>query len=231
MARSRIRDGRRGEARLPAVVAVLVAMALQSLLPSRLVLGPRLVVPALELLLLLPLVAVNPVRMTRQTRWSRPVALVLALFLVAANTTVLVLLVQALLDGKAKDPGTLLIASMQVWLTNVIAYGLVYWELDRGGPVPRTQAARDELPAADFRFPQDEDHDAIVEVARGSSDKHDWVPTLVDYLYVSVTNSSAFSPTDTMPLSTRVKALMALESTSSLVLSLLVVSRAVSLLQ
>ncbi len=231
MPRSTPREGRRGEARLPAVVAVLVAIALQSLLPSRLVLGPRLVVPALELLLLIPLVVVNPLRLTRQTRWSRPVALTLALFIVAANTTVLVLLVQALLDGEAKDPSALLIASMQVWLTNVIAYGLVFWELDRGGPVPRTQAPRKELPSADFRFPQDEDHDAIEEVARGSSDRDDWVPTLVDYLYVSVTNSSAFSPTDTMPLSSRVKALMALESTSSLVLSLLVVSRAVSLLQ
>ncbi len=70
-----------------------------------------------------------------------------------------------------------------------------------------------------------------MEVAAGSSEQADWVPTLVDYLYVSVTNSSAFSPTDTMPLSSRAKVLMALESTSSLVLSLLVVSRAVSVLQ
>ncbi|MEO6205960.1 MAG: hypothetical protein ABIO67_11355, partial [Mycobacteriales bacterium] len=223
MPRSTLRQGRRGEARLPAVVAVLVAIALQALLPSSLLVGPRLAIPALELLLLVPLVLVNPVRLTRQTRWSRPVAVALALLLVVANTAVLVLLVQALVDGKATDPGTLLIASLQVWLTNVIAYGLLFCEIDRGGPVPRTQAPRKELPNADFRFPQDEDHDAIEEVARGSSDKHDWVPTLADYLYVSVTNSSAFSPTDTMPLSTRVKALMALESTSSLVLSLLVV--------
>ena len=118
-----------------------------------------------------------------------------------------------------------------MWVTNVIAYGLIYWELDRGGPVPRTQRPREDLPPADFRFPQDEDHDAIVEVARGSSAKSDWVPTLVDYLYMSVTNSSAFSPTDTMPLSSRTKVLMALQSTSALVLSLLVVSRAVSILK
>ena len=95
----------------------------------------------------------------------------------------------------------------------------------------RTQRVRTELPRADFRFPQDEDHDAIDEVAAGSSAKTDWVPVLVVYLYVSVTNSSAFSPTDTMPLLSRTKLLMALQSMSALVLSLLVVARAVSALE
>jgi hypothetical protein len=231
MPRSDLRTDRRGEVRLPAVVAVLVAIALQSLLPSRLVLGPRLAVPALELALLIPLVLVNPVRMARQSPWSRAIALGLSLLIVVANAVVLVALVQALVDGKAKDGTELLLAALQVWLTNVIAYGLVFWELDRGGPVARVHAARKDFPNADFRFPQDEDHDAIIEVAAGSSHKHDWVPTLVDYLYVSLTNSSAFSPTDTMPLSSRVKILMAIESSSALVLSLLVVSRAVSQLQ
>lgn len=231
MTRKPLRPERRGEARLPAVVAVLLAIALQAALPNRLVLGPRLVLPALELLLLVPLIVVNPVRMTRDTRWSRPMSLVLALLIALANTFVLILLVKALVDGGVKDGKQLLVAALQVWMTNVIAYGLVYWELDRGGPVRRTQEARKDLPAADFRFTQDEDHDAIVEVAAGSSAKSDWVPTLVDYLYMSVTNSSAFSPTDTMPLSTRTKALMTLQSTSALVLSLLVISRGVSVLQ
>lgn len=230
MSRQQLRQDRRGEVRLPAILAVLVAIALQSLLPNRVVFGPRLVVPALELLLLIPLVIVNPFRMNRQTAWSRPVALTLVGLIAVANGVVLGLLVQALLDGSTKEASPLLVAALQVWLTNVIAYGLIYWELDRGGPVPRTLAPREELPNADFRFPQDEDHDAIVEVANGSSQVHDWVPTLIDYLYVSVTNSSAFSPTDTMPLSSRVKVLMAVQSTSALVLSLLVVSRAVSAL-
>jgi len=96
--------------------------------------------------------------------------------------------------------------------------------------VARTQQDREELPPADFRFSQDENDDAIVEVARGSSGKSDWVPALVDYLYVSVTNSTAFSPTDTMPLSSRAKLLMAAESVSALVLSILVIARAVSAL-
>ena len=222
---------RRGEARLPAVLAVLVAVVLQAALPNRLLLGPRLALPVLELLLLVPLVAVNPVRMTKQTRWSRPVSLVLVLLIALTNTLVLVLLVRALVDGSVSDGRQLLLAALQVWLTNVIAYGLVYWELDRGGPVPRTQCVRDKLPKADFRFPQDEDHDTVVEVAKGSSAGSDWIPTLVDYLYMSVTNSSAFSPTDTMPLSSRTKVLMALQSTSALVLSLLVISRGVSVLK
>jgi hypothetical protein len=96
--------------------------------------------------------------------------------------------------------------------------------------VRRTQADRDDLPPADFRFPQDEDHDAITEVAARSSLKSGWAPGFIDYLYVSVTNSSAFSPTDTMPLSPRAKLLMAAESVSAIVLSVLVIARGVSLI-
>jgi uncharacterized membrane protein len=147
---------------------VLTAIVLQSALPNRLLVGPRLALPALELLLLIALVAVNPVRMTRNTQWSRQAALGLSLLIVAANLAVLVLLVNALLDGTAKDAKQLLLAALQVWLTNVLAYGLVFWELDRGGPVTRTQAEREDLPHADFRFPQDEDHDAILEVAKAA---------------------------------------------------------------
>jgi hypothetical protein len=210
---------------------VLVAIGLQAALPHRLVLGPRLLLPALEMLLLLPLIAVNPVRMTRETRWSRAVSLALVLVILCANATELGLLVNALTGGKASDGKQLLLAALEVWLTNVIAFGLVFWELDRGGPVSRTQRKREELPPADFRFPQDEDHDASPEVAVGSSAKSDWVPVLTDYLYVSVTNSSAFSPTDTMPLLSRTKILMAVQSMSALVLSLLVVAHAVGALE
>jgi hypothetical protein len=224
-------SGRRGEARLPAVLAVLVAVGLQAALPNRLVLGPRLLLPVLELLLLVPLVAINPVRMTRETRLSRGVSLALVLLILGANATELALLVNALAEGKASDGKQLLLAALLVWLTNVIAFGLAFWELDRGGPVSRTQRERKDLPSADFRFPQDEDHDASPEVARGSSAKSDWVPVLTDYLYISVTNSSAFSPTDTMPLRSRTKMLMAAQSMSALVLSLLVVAHAVGALE
>ena len=80
----------------------------------------------------------------------------------------------------------LLIAAGQVWLTNVIVYGLAFWELDRGGPVARTHLPRHELAQADFRFPQDEDHDTVDEVRVGSSKVSDWVPAIVDYMYVSL---------------------------------------------
>jgi hypothetical protein len=80
---------------------------------------------------------------------------------------------------------------------------------------------------ADWRFSQDENHDTVREVAAGSSKRSDWRPKFIDYLYVSLTNSSAFSPTDTMPLTGRAKALMGLEASAALLTSLLVVARAV----
>ena len=220
-----------GEVRLPAALAVLVAISLYAALPAALVLGPRLAVPVLEAALFLPLVAANPRRLTRDNRWLRRVSISLVLLIAATNAASLVLLVRALVSGAAEDGPGLLLAAGQVWLTNVLVFALAYWELDRGGPVKRTQTARPGLPAADFRFPQDEDHDAINEVAARSAAKSGWVPGFVDYLYVSVTNSSAFSPTDTMPLSPRAKMLMALESVSALMLSVLVIARGVSLLK
>ena len=220
-----------GEVRLPAALAVLVAISLYAALPEGLVLGPRLAVPVLEAALFLPLVAANPRRLTRDNRWLRRVSISLVLLIAATNAASLVLLVRALVSGAAEDGPGLLLAAGQVWLTNVLVFALAYWELDRGGPVKRTQTARPGLPAADFRFPQDEDHDAINEVAARSAAKSGWVPGFVDYLYVSVTNSSAFSPTDTMPLSPRAKTLMAVESVSALMLSVLVIARGVSLLK
>jgi hypothetical protein len=103
MARGTPEVDRRGEARLPAVVAVVVAIVLQAALPNRLLIGPRLALPALELLLLVPLIAVNPVRMTRETRWSRTSSVALVLLIALANTIILGLLVNALVNGKASD--------------------------------------------------------------------------------------------------------------------------------
>ncbi len=220
-----------GEARYAALAAVLVAIALYALLPSPLFFGPRFVVPGLELLLLVPLLIGNPRRMTRQTAPLRWVSLGLVALIALTNVVALVLLIDQLVSGGTKQGGQLLLGAAQVWLTNIIAFGLLFWELDRGGPVVRTQMPRGKLPPADFRFPQDEDHDAIDEVAARSSAKSDWSPGFLDYLYVSVTNSSAFSPTDTMPLSHRAKLLMSVESISALMLSVLVIARGVSLLK
>jgi hypothetical protein len=221
-----------GEPRLPATLGVLVAIALYALLPNKLLVGPRFVVPVLELLLFIPLVAANPRRMTRANRTLRRLAIALVLLIAASNAVSEILLIRQLVVGHDKnDAPTLLLAAGQVWLTNVLVFALAYWELDRGGPVSRTQIARPRLPIADFRFPQDEDHDTVYEVAKGSSQKSGWLPSFLDYLYVSVTNSSAFSPTDTMPLSPRAKMLMAVESVSALVLSVLVISYGVGQLK
>jgi uncharacterized membrane protein len=237
MAKSRAEAGtrhprheRRGEPRLPAVAATLVAVALYLVLPQQLLIAPRYLLPALELLLLVPLVAINPRRLTRQTRSFRVLSLTLVLVIAASNLTALAILVHDLVHAGVKDGRSLLVAALQVWLTNIIAFGLAYWELDRGGPVARTQSPRADLPLADFRFSQDENADTVQEVADGASATSDWVPTLVDYLYISVTNSTAFSPTDTMPLSSRAKLLMSVESISALITSLLVIARAVSIL-
>jgi hypothetical protein len=223
--------GRAGEPRLPAACAVVVAGALYAALPNTLLIAPRFVVPALELALFVPLVAVNPRRMVRENRVLRRLSIALVLVIAAANAVALILVLIELVSGQASHGKQLLLAAGQVWLTNIIIFALAFWELDRGGPVRRTQAQNRALPAADFRFPQDEDHDAIGEVAARSSAKSGWTPGFIDYLYISVTNSSAFSPTDTMPLSPRAKLLMAAESVSAIVLSVLVISRGVSLLK
>jgi hypothetical protein len=228
---NRVRQERRGEARLPAALAVLTAIALYALLPETLLPLPRLLIPALGVLLLVALVVVNPKRLTRQTRFSRVVSLGLVALIGLANAVALVELLGALLASQVQDGRSLLIAALQVWLTNIIVFGLAFWELDRGGPVARTQQRRDQLPRADFRFSQDENDDAISEVAAGSSKRSGWVPALHDYLYVSLTNSTAFSPTDTMPLTGRAKLLMGVECTSALVVSVLVIARGVGILQ
>ena len=231
MTKSSVRPERRGEARLPAVVAVLAAIALYALLPETLLVLPRLLIPALGVLLLIALTVVNPRRLTRETKLSRIASLALVALIGLANTGALVMLLRALLASHVQDGRALLIAALQVWLTNIIVFGLAFWELDRGGPVARTQNRRDQLPPADFRFSQDESDGAISEVAVGSSKRSGWVPALHDYLYVSLTNSTAFSPTDTMPLSGRAKLLMGVECTSALIVSVLVISRGVGILQ
>ena len=223
------RRGRQGEALAPPVTAVVVAVALYALLPESLLLGPRLLVPAVEVVLLGALVVTNPRRLTRQTRVSRLASLTLAAVVVLTNLAALGILVAEL--SSVGQPKPLLLAGLQVWATNVIGFALIYWELDRGGPVSRGRRARADLPQADWRFSQDENDDTVIEVSAGSSARSGWIPHFVDYLYVSVTNSSAFSPTDTMPLTTRAKALMAVQATAALLTSLLIIARAVGAIQ
>lgn len=218
------------EWRWPPVLAISVALALYAMLPSDVPVVLRGVVVAAGLALMVPVVVVNPRRLTRQTRLSRVLSIMQVLLLLVANQVALGIVVHALLGAKQADGPLILLATLQVWVTNVIAFGLAYWELDRGGPVSRRIRPRAQLPRADFRFPQDEDADAVREVAAGSSDHAGWVAAFVDYLYVSLTNSMAFSPTDVMPLTSRAKALMGLQSFIAFVILALVIARAVSLL-
>lgn len=216
----------KGENRLPPAGAVVVAIILYALLPESLLLGPRYLLPALEGLLFIALLITNPLHLTKQSRLSRTLSLGLTALVIISNLVALGLLVHKV-GGQNVKGGGLLVAGLQVWATNVIAFALLFWNLDRGGPVARAQLPRDQFPLADFRFSHDEDHDAIAEVAAGSSRHADWAPTFVDYLYVSTTNSSAFSPTDTMPLSSRAKIFMGIEASAALLTSLVVVARAV----
>ncbi len=219
----------RAEHRWPAGLAILVAIALYALLPSEFSPTFRYVVVGLCVAMFLPLLFLNPTHLVKETRWSRYLSGGSALLLLVANQIALVQLVYQLVNSQSDGPG-LLLAALQVWVTNVIAYALVYWEMDRGGPVSRRLKEREDVQAADFRFPQDEDHDAITEVAARSSAATDWMPGYVDYLYFSASDSMAFSPTDAMPLSHRAKTLMMLEAFAGFVILALVIARGVSLI-
>ena len=152
---------------------------------------------------------------------SRRAALTLLGLLVAGNFVALALLVTGLVTASTATLSgeELLLTGFAIWTTNVIVFGLLFWELEAGGPVARRLVPARRTP--DFQFPQDENSQ------RASPG---WSPQVWDYLYVSLTNSIAFSPTDTMPLSLRAKAAMALESVVSAGTVLLVAARAVNVL-
>lgn len=219
----------RAEHRWPALIGLVVALTLYATLPTGFFLPLRFAVVGLGVLLLIPLIAVNPVRMRHEKAWSKWMSRSLSILLLAANQVALVQLIIALVTSSDISPYELILAALQVWVTNAIMFALIFWDFDRGGPVERNQAKRKDLPAADFRFPQDEDEDAVLEVRARSSAKLDWTPNFFDYLYVSLTNSMAFSPADTMPLSQRFKALMVIEAFSAFVIVALVIARAVAL--
>ena len=109
---SRSSPSRRGEPRLPAVIAVVVAIVLYAALPTKLLVGPRYVLPVLEIALLVPLLVMNPVRFTRETRWSRTLSVLLVLVIAAANLGALGLLVKALVAAKISKGRDLLLAAL-----------------------------------------------------------------------------------------------------------------------
>jgi hypothetical protein len=207
------------EHRWPAVVALLAALTLYALLPSSFFPGLRYAVVATGIVALVPLIVINPVRFQRQTGWSRRLALGQILLLVIANQVALVQLVDQLINANATHARGLLLSALQVWVTNVIVFALMYWEIDRGGPVARSGGGSGRAHRTSLRFPQ-EDSAAVPQ----------WRPEFLDYLFTSVWTSTAFSPTEAMPLTHHVKLLMAIESMAGLVVFALVVGRAMNLL-
>jgi len=190
--------------RWPEALAVLVAAALFITLPDALVPGPsvvRFVVPALEVLLAAMLV------------WGdrRRASIGLIALIGLGNASTLAFLIHQLVYSGGVNGRSLLYAAFSIWVTNVIVFALLYWELDG-----QTDAV------TDFAFVQMTDPEVRTK---------GWYPRFTDYLYLSYTNASAFSPTDTMPLTRRAKMLMLLQSAVSIVTLLLVAARAVNILR
>lgn len=204
------------EHRWPAIVAVVVAVVIYSFLPSTFIPVPRFILPVLTTLMAIPLIILNPHHFTRQTAWSRWLGIALAAVLVCFNQVEVVGIFRQLLSGSAHGP-TVLLSAAQVWATDIIAFGVVYWEIDGRGPVSR-RLPGDPVPR-DFRFPQE-------DLGRPVP----WRPAFFDYLYFSLSNMIAFSPTDVMPFTVRAKALMAVQAITGFALLALVIARAVNIL-
>lgn len=183
-----------------------------------------LVPAALELVLALVLTLSVTHRRLEAIGHRRNVAILLIAVIGTANAVSLGALVASLVGGHEASGTELLLKGLTIWATNVVAFGLWFWELDGGGPFARgSEHLAGAVPAGrDFRFPQMESPQLA---APG------WHPRLIDYVYVAFTNAIAFSPTDAMPLSGRAKLLMLLESGASALTVLLVAARAVNILR
>ncbi len=199
-------------------LVILVAILLDLVLPTELTLGPSWLLPSIEGVLLIALAAASPHPRVRNHPRRREVAVAMIAVVSAVNIVSLVNLCQELINGGQVGGRTLIASGAVLWLTNVLLFGLWFWELDRGGPAAR-EGDDDRIP--DFLFPQMTDERWAPP---------GWLPSLVDYLYTSFTNATAFSPTDTMPMTPRAKWLMSAQSLTALVTVGLVVARAVNIL-
>jgi hypothetical protein len=125
-----------GKNRIPPAVAVLFAAVVYALLPESLLVGPRFAIPIIELALLAAPGATNRAGWCGKAGGSRIAATALAGLVIVANVAALGMLI-ARLVASSTSGGSLLLGAMQAWITNVIGFGLLFWELDRGGPVAR----------------------------------------------------------------------------------------------
>ena len=207
--------------RWPASLAVVAVLVLQVLVPTQINALPRWLMPLLGGLLLLPLVWMNPFHLRRDEPWLRRVELVLLAVLVAVNAYYLAGMIFFLNNGDAGEGKVLVKSALLIWVTNVVAFAVWYWEIDRGGPFARAPEHERETERADLLFPQ-----MTVDLPGWER----WLPGFTDYLFVSFTAATAFSPTDTMPLTARVKTLMGIQSGVSLLTIAVIAARAVNVL-
>ncbi len=196
-------------------IAVFVAIILQLLLSSKLVVGPRYLIVGLEILLLLALAVFGPLKKEITFRVRHTLAVILIAIISLSNITSLILVIDSLFTKGDVTGKQLIVSGLAIYLTNIIIFGLWYWEMDSSGVQGQSTAVR----PIDFLFPQ-----------MSLKSSGEWNPTFFDYLYVSVTNATAFSPTDTLPLTHRAKLLMTLQSITSLLTIALVAARAVNIL-
>jgi uncharacterized membrane protein len=225
-----------GESPVFPTLAILGAAALYATLPTGFVVGSssgvfssaRWVVPTLTVILLLVLFSSVPhgpvARLldlpTHRLRVGRRILVLTVMAIIsAANAASIVWLVHLLVNGAQTQASQLLRAGVHMWCLNVLVFALWFWELDSGGPRARFEAGPADR---DFLFPQQQQPEAAPE---------GWRPLFLDYLYLSYTNATAFSPTDAMPLSRWAKMLMLVESAASLLLAIMVVARAVNILK
>jgi hypothetical protein len=205
----------------PLITIVLVIVP-QLLIPERDRVGPPFLVPLIEIIVfaVMAAIAAKPGPVPRR---ARPTILTLFAILVCANAIAAGHLVALVLDngtisGSHLTAGRLLTAGALVIATNVITFGLLYWQLDGGGPAGRIAQP---APYPDFQFPQ---------TGAGDLVEPGWRPRFADHLYLAYTNVLAFSPTDAMPLTRRAKGLMALQSLISAAVLVVVLARVINIL-
>ncbi len=222
------RMSRRAANRWPAFIAIVVMLVIYAVTPENMV--PRAVMIIIASVIFIVLIALNPVHTGAQSTVARWLAVILALLLMVSNLIDVVFIVRDLIAGRGLGP-IVLLEAFEVWAANVIAFSIVYWEIDRGGPVARATLKRSQLPAADFKFPQDDERAAAVEVSKDSStSKANWRPGYIDYLYMALTNMMAFTPNDVVPLTARAKIFMGVQGLSGFVILALVIGRSVNIL-
>jgi len=210
------------EPRWPASIAVVIAILFSALLPDKLTLGPPYALPVFEGLLLAVLTIVAPQRRPDEPTWHRTLAIGMIALVNAANLASLGFLIDLLFTTHFSSGTRLMLSAALIWVTNVIVFSLWYWELDGGGPHRRMVTRAEGGRASDFLFPQ---------MTTGDPADAAWRPEFVDYVFVSFTTATAFSPTDTMPLSRWAKSLMMVEALASLTTIGLLAARAVNLIQ